>query len=121
MCLVDGQPAALFFLSVPELRHLSAYVVALMRAPRDATPALALYMRHAFWSLPLHRLYTHVPVLPSATPYADTFVATGFKNEGFLKGHISAGDTTADAMVLGLLRDEFALWCAERDPRLVLP
>ena len=120
ICFAEGNPAAVFFLIVPEYRHLNAYLVALMGIPGDALPALGLYARHAFWSYPLHRLYSHVPALPAAAAYVDAFTTAGFTNEGRLVDHVMTDQGPADAVVVGLLRDEFSKWCEMREPRLSL-
>jgi len=37
-----------------------------------------------------------------------------------LAGHAEVGGRPVDVVVLGLLRDEFDVWCATNDPRLSL-
>ena len=84
VCLEGGNAAAVCFLNVPQPKHLSAFLVALLARPSEAGLPLALYIRHAFWSYPLHRLFTHVPALPDSEPYRDALLGIGFKREGVL-------------------------------------
>jgi RimJ/RimL family protein N-acetyltransferase len=119
-CLVDGRAIGVCFMRVPQLKHLSAYLVPLFADAGAAHRPLALYMRHAFWTFPLHKLYTHVPAHESAEPYASLLRRAGFREEGTLKDHAVAGDRTIDALLFGLLRAEFDAWCAAHEPRLLL-
>jgi len=121
VCLDGGNAAAVCFLNVPQPKHLSAFLVALLARPSEAGLPLALYIRHAFWSYPLHRLFTHVPALPDSEPYRDALLGVGFKREGVLAAHVTTEGGPRDAMVLGLLRDEFMSWCATNEPSLQLP
>lgn len=120
LCSHDGEPVGLCLMSVAQLRNLNAYLVALFAEPAVATGLLALYIRHAFWSFPLHRLYVHVPTVKEFKPYEDLYSSVGFRSEGVLTAHIPIGSGRGDAMVLGVLRDEFEAWCAANRPELSL-
>ncbi len=119
-CFENRTAAGLCFMNVGQLKHLNAYLVALFLNPSSAALPLALYIRHAFWSFPLHRLYAHVPASAAAQPYVAALLNTGFKQEGVLVAHIANGDAPADVIVFGLLRDEFGSWCRDNEPRLYL-
>ena len=107
-------------MNVAQLKNLNAYLVALFSRPADAVLPLALYIRHAFWSYPLHRLYSQLPSLPELLPHREALMAVGFKNEGSLVAHIATADGPVDAVAVGLLRDEFNQWSKQNEPRLVL-
>jgi len=44
----------------------------------------------------------------------------GFEHEGILSAHVESAEGPQDAIVVGLLRDEFNLWCEQNEPRLAL-
>ena len=120
VCLRAAVPIGVCFMSVAQLKNLNAYLVALFSEPDAAAVPLALYIRHAFWSFPLHRLYAHVPALPAVIAHIETLVGVGFKHEGVLAAHVPSPDGPQDAIVLGLLREEFNVWCAQNQPALAL-
>jgi RimJ/RimL family protein N-acetyltransferase len=120
ICRHDGDPVGLCLMSVAQLRNLNAYVVAVFTEPAVASGLLALYIRHAFWSFPLHRLYVHLPISEGFAPYSDLFSRVGFKTEGVLAGHIPTQSGRGDVLALGLLRDDFEAWCAANQPELSL-
>jgi hypothetical protein len=119
-CTRDGVASGLCFLSTSQLKHLHAYVVALFDEPAESTLCLALYLRQAFWSFPLHRLYTQLPARGDASPHERVFLDAAFQAEGVLRSHIRDLGEAADANVLGLLRPEFDAWCRSHEPRLAL-
>ena len=120
VCLRAAVPIGVCFMSVAQLKNLNAYLVAVFSDPADAAVPLALYIRHAFWSFPLHRLYAHVPALAAAIAHAEALARVGFKHEGVLAAHVPSPDGPQDAIVLGLLREEFNVWCAQNQPALAL-
>jgi len=120
MCGRHGTPFGLCLLNVQQLKHLNAYLVALFETPATAHRSLALYIRQVFWFYPLHRLYAQLPSLPEMQPHIDLLAGVGFQREGVLAGHAEVGGRPVDVVVLGLLRDEFDVWCATNDPRLSL-
>ena len=120
VCKQDGKESGYCQLSVGQFKNLAAYVVGLFVDPGRAGPVLSLYIRQAFWSHPLHRLYTHVPITPDTTPYRRLYEQAGFIPEGTLIGHALVGGEERDVAVLGLLREDFDAWCQAHDPRLAL-
>jgi hypothetical protein len=120
LCCQDGEPVGLCLMSVAQLKNLNAYLVAVFEKPAAATGALALYVRHAFWSYPLHRLYAQLPSTREVEPHAELYSRAGFRREGVLVKHIAAADGPIDAVVLGILRGEFDAWCAGNRPELSL-
>ena len=120
VCLRAAAPIGVCFMSVAQLKNLNAYLVALFSEPADAAVPLALYIRHAFWSFPLHRLYAHVPALAADIAHAEALLRVGFQHEGVLAAHVPAPDGPQDAIVLGLLREEFNVWCEQNQPGLAL-
>ena len=120
VCLSAEKPIGVCFMSVAQLKNLNAYLVALFSEPAVERVPLALYIRHAFWSFPLHRLYAHVPALTGVTSHVEALVGVGFQHEGVLAAHVPSPDGPQDAIVLGLLREEFNLWCEQNQPGLAL-
>jgi RimJ/RimL family protein N-acetyltransferase len=120
ICSRDGEPVGLCLMSMAQLKNLNAYLVALFAEPASSTVSLALYMRHAFWSYPLHRLYTQLPVTPALRPHAELFARAGFMREGVLVKHVAAPDGPIDAESFGLVRGEFDEWCTRHRPELSL-
>lgn len=115
-----GQAVSAFTLTLASPKNANAFLLALMRAPADDAISLALYVRHAFWTYPLHRLYVQLPDTAALGLYRDAYVASGFLSEGVLAAHVVDGGELRDAIVLGLLRRDFDSWCREREPRLAL-
>jgi hypothetical protein len=120
LCCHDDEPVGLCLMSVAQLKNLNAFLVAVFEQPASATGVLALYVRHAFWSYPLHRLYTQLPSTQVVKPHADLYSRVGFRPEGVLVKHIATQVGPADATVLGMLRDEFDEWCVTNQPELSL-
>jgi len=121
LCCHLGLPSGLCLMNLGQLKNLNANLVALFEEPATAQRLLALYVRQAFWAFPLHRLYAQLPISVESHPHIDLLLRTGFKDEGVLVGHIEVADSQPlDAVVLGILRDEFDEWCANNEPRLSL-
>jgi hypothetical protein len=106
--------------ALANLRSLHASVLALFVDPPSSPLALALFLRHVFWNFPLHRLYTHVPMLDLTAEYVRLYQHIGFTNEGCYVAHALVAGQTFDVAALGLLRSEFESWCAAHEPRLTL-
>jgi RimJ/RimL family protein N-acetyltransferase len=116
----NGEPIGFCFLSILQVKDLNAYLIALFTEPAKSGKALALYIRHAFWSYPLHRLYTQLPSSAMTAAHIGLLTSGGFEREGVLREHITTDGDPRDAVVLGILRDEFEAWCVETEPRLSL-
>jgi hypothetical protein len=116
--LQDGESVAAALIAPADIQHLNGRLVVLARDPRRLVAPLALYLRHAFWSHPLHRLYTIVP--RTATSHAELLRACGFLDEGRLLGHLRVGARMVDLDVFGLLRGDFDNWCRQNEPDWVL-
>jgi hypothetical protein len=119
-CFREGEPVGICFMNVAQVKNLNAYLVALLSMPAESTVPLALYIRHAFWSFPLHRLYAHLPVSAAVSPHQQALERVGFQHEGLLIAHAVALGGPQDVMVAGLLRDEFTAWCKQNQPELAL-
>jgi RimJ/RimL family protein N-acetyltransferase len=121
LCCRRGRPTGVCLMNVGQLKNLNAYLVALFEEPATAERLLGLYIRQAFWAYPLHRLYAQLARHDELQPHIDLLRRSGFQSEGVLVAHINPGGAdAADAVVLGLLREEFDGWCAENEPRLSL-
>lgn len=115
-----GQPVAVAFTMDPNLQSLNARLVALCADPGACHQVLALYVRHLFWSFPLHRLYAYCPRSPEVAAYGDLFADAGFAAEGCLKEHRTVGGEPADVDMFGVLRDDFERWSRLHHPELSL-
>jgi hypothetical protein len=120
LCCHEAKATGLCLMNLGQLKNLNAYLIALFEQPSTSTRLLALYIRQAFWSYPLHRLYTQLPSTPEMQPHIEMLVRTGFKREGTLERHIEATDKLVDVDVLGLLRSDFDAWCTQNEPKLSL-
>jgi hypothetical protein len=106
--------------ALANLRSLHANVLALFVDPPSSVLALAMFLRHVFWNFPLHRLYTHVPMLDLTAEYARLYQNVGFADEGRFVAHAVVAGQPFDVTALGLLRSDFESWCAVHEPRLTL-
>jgi RimJ/RimL family protein N-acetyltransferase len=88
--------------------------------PAEAVKPLAVYVRHVFWSSPLHRVYVQLPLLAGATAYIRLLLGSGFQQEGVVRGHAYVDGRPRDVAVIGLLRRDFEAWCRENELRLAL-
>ena len=88
--------------------------------PAHAAVPLAAYVRHLFWMLPLHRVYCQFPMVAGAMAYVRLLKGAGFQGEGTIRGHAVIGGKPCDVAGVGVLRDEFDLWCTENETRLAL-
>jgi RimJ/RimL family protein N-acetyltransferase len=120
LCFQDGRPVGMCLMSIAQVKNLNAYLVALFSVPAEATLPLAMYIRHAFWSFPLHRLYAQLPATAAVIPHVNILERAGFQLEGMFAGHVASAEGPQDAIVVGLLRDEFNVWCEQNEPRLAL-
>lgn len=114
----DGRPCGVLLNTETDLQSLNCRLVALFSRPERSRLPLALYLRHLFWSLPLHRVYARVPA-----PLEDCerlYESLGFACEGSLAAHQLHAGRLVDVRLLGLLRRDFDAWCEEREPWLAL-
>lgn len=118
--LSAGTPFGAFWTALPNVSNLNALVVTLFEDLDRGGVALALYIRHLFWSFPLHRLYTHVGALDRGSGYSAIYEGIGFKREGILKEHALLAGRRQDIVVYGLLREEFDRCMLAFDPALSL-
>jgi hypothetical protein len=106
--------------ALPNIRALNASVTALFVDPETATTPLAMYLRHLFWTFPLHRVHTQIPDLDLTREYIELLQRVGFAVEGRLVEHARIAGQTFDVVALGLLRSDFEVWCDQHEPRLSL-
>ncbi len=101
-------------------RSMNAQLICAFKQPRLASHPLAIYVRHLFWSQPLHRVYVQFPVAGDATDYIDVLKRAGFVDEGVVTGYALVRGQPSDVAVLGILRREFEAWCLQNEKRLIL-
>jgi hypothetical protein len=107
--------------ALANVRALHTSIGALFVDPGPATLPLAMYVRHLFWSYPLHRLHTQIPDLDLTREYIALLTSIGFVEEGRLPEHALVGGQVFDVVSLGLLRSDFDRWTQDHEPRLSLP
>ena len=101
-------------------RSLNLQLMCFFNQPARAVKPLAVYVRHLFWSVPLHRVYVQLPLVAGATSYIRLLAGAGFKQEGVVRGHALVDGRARDVAVIGLLRRDFEAWCRENESRLAL-
>jgi hypothetical protein len=104
--------------ALANVRSLNASIGALFVDPDASAIPLAMYVRHLFWTFPLHRLYTQIPDMDLTREYVELLRSVGFAEEGRLTSHAMIGGQTFDMVALGLLRADFERWIDEHEPRL---
>jgi hypothetical protein len=122
MVLLDSdEPVAAAMILAADSQHRHGRLLLLARDAGRAQASLALYLRHAFWSHPLNRVYTLLPTsVAQAHAYAELLRAGGFVAEGRLLAHLRVRMRLVDVDVFGLLRSEFDTWARTNQPSLVL-
>jgi hypothetical protein len=119
--LQEGELVGSVAVAVADTQNRHGRLLVMARAPERCRVALALYLRHVFWSHPLHRLYAMLPArLPQAKSYAELLHDCGFVDEGSLIAHLTIREELYDLDVFGLLRSEFDDWCRDNKPELQL-
>jgi hypothetical protein len=118
VCLHNEQPLGIMLTSVTDLQNLNARLIALFEDLQDARVPLLLYVRHLFWNFPLQRIY--VQILASRESYIQLYQSVGFQQEGILPNHLILAGSAYDVVMLGLLRQDFDLWCLQNDQRFSL-
>ena len=108
------------FVSLRSNRNLNMMVTCFFATPEVAALALALYVRHLFWSTPFHRVHAQIPLVDGGEAYVALLTGAGLREEGVVHGHVMFGGQPHDLAVLGVLREEFEAWCREKESRLAL-
>lgn len=101
-------------------RSLNVQLRCFFSDPRAATLPLAAYVRHIFWTLPMHRVHVQLPCIDGADEYVELLKSVGFGEEGVVRAHALVAGVPRDVVVLGLLREEFEAWCLQHESRLAL-
>ncbi|MBV8301031.1 MAG: GNAT family N-acetyltransferase [Candidatus Dormibacteraeota bacterium] len=120
MVVKDNRIVAVASPTMGNVRNLTAYFFAVFDDGEHVHRGLAAFVRHVFWSLPLHRLYLQVPVVEASDRYREMMAAVGFRDEGTMAGHVLVAGEPRDVAVLGMLRSDFDAWSAEFAPDLSL-
>lgn len=101
-------------------RSLNVQLICFFKEPSASSLPLAIYVRHIFWTLPLHRVYVQIPLITGAHEYIDLLKRVGFIDEGVVRSHALIDGETYDVAALGLLREEFEAWCHKNESRLAI-
>lgn len=117
--LRDGRPVGALLNPLVEVNSLNSLLVVLLEDPVRDRLALPLYVRHLFWSSPLHRVFAEVPAF--AEQFRGVFAWAGFEEEGVLTDHLRVAGRFHPVCVYGLLRPDFDRWAARELPLLSLP
>jgi hypothetical protein len=120
LCTHDSKPIGAAATTERNNRSLNVQLLCFFIEPSEAALPLAAYVRHLFWSLPLHRVYVQMPLVPGADAYGQLLQACGFQDEGRVSEYAMIAGKPTDVAVLGLLRREFEAWCQEHEKRLAL-
>jgi hypothetical protein len=120
LCLRDSKPVGAAALRLRNNRSMNAQLICFFTDPIRAALPLAAYVRHLFWSMPLHRVYSQLPLVGGATAYLRLLTSAGFQDEGVIRGGAVVGRRLRDVAIFGLLREEFETWCRENEKRLAL-
>ena len=120
LCIHGSRPVGVAAISHLNQRSMNAQLICAFKQPRLASHPLAIYVRHLFWSQPLHRVYVQFPVAGDATDYIDVLKRAGFVDEGVVTGYALVRGQPSDVAVLGILRREFEAWCLQNEKRLIL-
>jgi hypothetical protein len=120
LCLRGSEPIGAAATNRRNHRSMNLRLLCFFAEPARSALPLAAYVRHLFWSLPLHRVYAQLPIVVGATAYVRMLKSAGFQEEGVVRGYAVAGGRPRDLALLGLLREEFETWCRENENRLAL-
>jgi hypothetical protein len=120
LCLRGSDPVGAAATALRNQRSLNLRLIAFFAEPAAATLPIAMYLRHIFWTLPMHRVYIQLPIVAGSEDYRRSLGEAGFQEEGVVRGHGIVGGNECDVVALGLLRAEFEAWCQQNESRLNL-
>lgn len=120
LCTRGRKPIGAAATTLRDQRNLNLQLLCFFAEPAGHVRPLAVYVRHLFWSLPLHRIYVQLPLVAGATSYLRLLTGAGFQHEGVVRGHGLVRGRPCDVAVVGLLRGDFEAWCQENESRLAL-
>ncbi len=120
LCTRDSKPIGAAATTQRNNRSLNLQLLCFFAKAESASLALAIYVRHIFWSLPMHRIYVQMPLVRGAESYVRLLESVGFVEEGVVSGHAKIDGRTYDVTALGILRRELEAWCLQNENRLAL-
>ena len=120
ICSQGSEAIGAAFFGLRSNRNLNLRLGCFFADLEGAALAVALYVRHLFWGLPLHRIHAQIPLLEGGPAYVSLLKGAGFREEGVVRGHVMFGGRPYDLAVLGVLREEFETWCLENESRIAL-
>jgi hypothetical protein len=120
ICSRAAEPMGAAAISMRNNRSLNVRLICFFAEPATATLALAAYVRHVFWTLPMHRIYAQLPMVPEAVAYGRLLTAAGFEEEGVVRAHALVAGRACDVAAYGLLRSDFEAWCEKNQSPLAL-
>jgi hypothetical protein len=120
VCMHESTPVGAAATTSRNRKSLNLQLVCVFAHPGRAAVPLAVYIRHLFWTMPLHRIYVQMPLVAGADAYVSLLTSVGFVEEGVVRGHALVAGRPVDLKVMGLLRREFEAWCREHESRLSL-
>ena len=120
LCLRGQKPIGAAATFARDQRSLNLQLMCFFAQPAGSVLPLAVYVRHLFWSLPLHRIYVQLPLVGGAASYTRLLTSAGFQEEGVVRGHGLVRGRPCDVALLGLLRKDCEAWCQENESRLAL-
>lgn len=102
------------------MQNLNVRLTCFFTEPARAAAALAIYVRHLFWGMPVHRIHAQLPVVDAGPAYVSLLRAVGFREEGVVRAHALMRGQSCDLAVLGVVREEFEAWCQTNERRLAI-
>jgi hypothetical protein len=120
LCLRGQRPIGAAATFARDQRSLNLQLMCFFAQPARSVMPLAVYVRHLFWSVPLHRIYVQLPLIAGASSYIRLLSSAGFQQEGVVRGHGLVRGRPCDVALLGMLRQDCEAWCQENENRLAL-
>ncbi len=120
LCFKDDEPIGAAGTKSRDQRNANLQLMCFFAEPAAAVLPTAVYVRHLFWSAPLHRVYLQIPMVAGAPSYIHLLESVGFQQEGLVRGHGLVGGEPCDVALLGLLRVDWEAWCQQNESRLAL-